>query len=424
MTPYQRAKQFIPGGVNSPVRAFNGVGGDPIFMARGEGPFLFDIHGTRYIDYVASWGPLILGHAHPRIVEALEIAIRNGLSFGAPTTLEVEMAEMICQRLPSIDKVRMVNSGTEATMTALRLARGFTGRHKILKFNGCYHGHHDPLLVKAGSGVLTLGLAGSSGVPPHVAADVLVANYNHCEDVEMIFKAYGHEIAAVIVEPIAGNMNCVLPKPEFLPFLREITQRYDSVLIFDEVITGFRVGPKGAQGLYGITPDLTTLGKIIGGGMPVGAVGGKHAIMDLLAPLGPVYQAGTLSGNPIALTAGITTLKILSDSNLYVRMEQLTNQFVAGLNKLASESGIPFHAYHMGSMFGLFFTDQPISSYEDVVASDINRFKAFFHEMLKAGIYLAPSAFEAGFISAVHETSHIETTLNAAYDALNASPSR
>ena len=413
---FQRAQRVIPGGVNSPVRAFRGVGGEPLFIHRGDGPYIFDEDGKRYIDYVGSWGPLLLGHAHPEVLDAVHNACQNGLSFGAPTAIEVEMAEKITQLMPAIEMVRMVNSGTEATLTAIRLARAYTGRQKILKFDGCYHGHSDSLLVKAGSGVLTLGIPDSPGVPTDLAQHTLNATYNNLTEVEQIFTEYGPQIAAIIIEPIACNMNCVLPKRGFLQGLRKICDQYQSLLIFDEVITGFRVGFGGAQALYGVTPDLTTLGKIIGGGMPVGAFGGKRKIMEQLAPLGSVYQAGTLSGNPVAMAAGLANLKILQkQSSCYDKLATITAQLVTGLQERAKAANIPLFAQYATGLFGLFFTTADhISSYDDVKKCDVARFKKFFHGMLNEGIYLAPSAFEVGFISLVHTEKNIRTTLDAA----------
>lgn len=416
---FQRAQRVIPGGVNSPVRAFKGVGGDPLFIKKGHGPYIIDEDNQQYIDYIGSWGPLIFGHAHPDIIKVVHEACQNGLSFGAPTEIEVAMAEKITQLMPAIEMVRMVNSGTEATLSAIRLARGFTGRQKILKFDGCYHGHSDSLLVKAGSGVLTLGIPDSPGVPADLAQHTLNVPFNNLTAVEQMFTQYGEQIAAIIVEPIACNMNCVLPKLEFLAGLRKICDQYQSVLIFDEVITGFRVGIGGAQAIYNVIPDLTTLGKIIGGGMPVGAFGGKRKIMEQLAPLGGVYQAGTLSGNPVAMAAGLANLMLLEkQKNAYEKLANMTTQLVNGLKERAQAAKIPFFAQNTTGLFGLFFTDQNhIESYDDVKKCDIACFKKFFHEMLKEGIYLAPSAYEAGFMSMVHTEQDIKTTLDAAEKA-------
>lgn len=412
---FNRAQRVIPGGVNSPVRAFLGVGGTPPFMTAGQGAYVIDADGKRYIDYVASWGPLILGHAHPHIVSAVQDVMANGLSFGAPTELEVLLAEKITQLMPAIEMVRMVNSGTEATMSAIRLARAYTKRDMILKFTGCFHGHHDSVLVKAGSGVLTLGIPGSPGVPDALAKLTLTAHYNDLAEVETIFNNYGEQIAAIILEPVVGNSNCLLPLPGFLQGLRQICDRYGSLLIFDEVITGFRVALGGAQAYYNIKPDLTTLGKIIGGGMPVGAYGGKREIMQFIAPIGPVYQSGTLSGNPIAMTAGLTMLNEISQADFYQKLESLTQQLLAGLKTQAFNAGIPFTTNQIGSMFGLFFSEEEkISTFQQATACNVARFKEFFHGMLQRGIYLAPSAFEAGFISAAHGEKEIETTIEAA----------
>jgi len=409
------AQRHIPGGVNSPVRAFHGVGGEPVFFRRAEGPYIFDEDDKRYIDYVGSWGPMILGHANPAVVAAVKDAVNNGLSFGAPTELETLMADKICKLLPSIDMVRMVNSGTEATMSAIRLARGFTGRDKIIKFEGCYHGHSDSLLVKAGSGALTLGVPTSPGVPVALAEHTITLEYNNLEQIRETFDKLGRQIACIIVEPIAGNMNCVPGSAEFLKGLRELCDSYDSVLIFDEVMTGFRVAIDGAQGIYGIRPDLTTLGKVIGGGMPVGAFGGKKEIMEMIAPLGPVYQAGTLSGNPIAMTAGLATLNQLEQPGFFDNLSTKTQRLADGLVTRAKAFNIPLTTNYVGGMFGLFFTDEPeISNFYQVTQCNLDRFKLFFHEMLIEGIYLAPSAYEAGFVSAAHEQADIKTTLMTA----------
>lgn len=415
---YQQAQRHIPGGVNSPVRAFKGVGGSPVFFKSGEGAYLIDVDDKRYIDYVGSWGPAIVGHAHPRVVQAVQEAAKHGLSFGAPTASEVAMAEKICQLMPNIASVRMVNSGTEATMSALRLARAFTGRDKILKFEGCYHGHSDALLIKAGSGGLTFGVPSSPGVPKSLAADTFNATYNDLLSVEAIFAQHGPEIAAIIVEPVAANMNCVLPQSGFLQGLREICDHYGTVLIFDEVITGFRLALGGAELHYGVAPDLTTLGKIIGGGMPVGAFGGRKEIMAQLAPEGPVYQAGTLSGNPIAMAAGLATLKEIERPGFYADLSAKTERLAEGLKQRAEAAGIPFTVNYVGGLFGIFFSQEPkITHLSQVMNCDVERFKRFFHAMLQAGVYLAPSAYEAGFMSAAHGDAEIDATLAAAEKA-------
>jgi glutamate-1-semialdehyde 2,1-aminomutase len=411
---FERAQQTIPGGVNSPVRAFRAVGGTPRFFARGEGAYFWDADGKRYIDYVGSWGPLILGHAHPQVIAAVLERARDGLSFGAPTEIEVEMAELLCKTLPSMEMVRLVSSGTEATMTALRLARGFTGRPKIVKFEGCYHGHGDALLVKAGSGALTLGNPSSAGVTPETASHTIVLSFNDTGELEDLFRRQGDEIAAVIVEPVAGNMNLVPGSPEFLGAMRSLCTKHGAVLIFDEVMTGFRVGVRGAQGRFGITPDLTTLGKVIGGGMPVGAFGGRKDIMSKIAPLGPVYQAGTLSGNPVAVAAGLATLKLVLAPGFFERLESTTRRLVDGLNAAANKAGVAFSAAHVGGMFGVFFRAAPPASYAEVMQADKESFNRFFHAMLEAGVYYAPSAFEAGFVSAAHGEAEIGHTLAAA----------
>ncbi len=410
-----RAQQRIPGGVNSPVRAFRGVGGEPLFFKRGEGAYLIDEDGKRYIDYVASWGPLIVGHAHPSVVKAVQDAAAQSLGFGAPTAIEVEMAEKICALVPSIEMVRLVSSGTEATMTALRLARGYTGRDKIVKFEGCYHGHSDSLLIKAGSGALTLGVPTSPGVPAALAQHTLTLDYNDIDQVRVAFKQHGKDIACIIVEPVAGNMNCVPPAPGFLQGLREVCDEYGSVLIFDEVMTGFRVALGGAQQVYGVRPDLTTLGKVIGGGLPVAAFGGRRDIMHKIAPLGPVYQAGTLSGNPVALAAGLATLKLIEQPEFFTRLTATTQRFTAGMAQRAKQANIPFTTNQVGGMFGLFFTDAPrVETFAQVMACNVERFKKFFHGMLEQGVYLAPSAFEAGFVSSAHGDQEIAATLAAA----------
>ena len=411
---FQRAQLIIPGGVNSPVRAFKSVGGTPLFFQRGKGALAWDADGNSYIDYVGSWGPLIVGHAHPEVVKAVEQAASKGLSFGAPTEAEVEMAELICKLVPSIDQVRLVSSGTEATMSAIRLARGFTGRSKIVKFEGCYHGHADSLLVKAGSGALTFGQPSSAGVPPETAAHTLVLDYNNEIALEKAFEREGSEIAAVIVEPVAGNMNLVVPRPSFLELLRKLCTKYGTVLVFDEVMTGFRVALGGAQGLYGIKPDLTTLGKVIGGGMPVGAFGGRRDIMQCIAPLGPVYQAGTLSGNPVAVAAGLATLKLIQAPGFYNRLSATTRQLCEGLTAAAREHGIAFSAQNVGGMFGLYFRETPPTTYAEVMQCDKEAFNRFFHTMLAEGVYLATSAFEAGFVSAAHGPAEIDRTIQAA----------
>ncbi len=413
-TLFARAQLSIPGGVNSPVRAFKSVGGTPRFFVRGEGAHVWDADGQRYIDYVGSWGPLLLGHAHPDVVRAVQEAAAKGLSFGAPTEAEIEMAELLIKLLPGLERVRMVSSGTEATMSAIRLARGFTGRSLFVKFEGCYHGHADSLLVKAGSGALTLGQPSSSGVPPETAQHTLVRTYNDCEDIERTFAEMGDKIAAVIVEPVAGNMNLVAPDPAFLHTLRALCTRHGAVLIFDEVMTGFRVGPKGAQGLYGITADLTTLGKVIGGGMPVGAFGGRKDIMDCIAPLGGVYQAGTLSGNPVAMAAGLATLRALQAPGFFESVTATTRALVEGLCSSAQKHGIPFSGQNVGGMFGVYFRDCPPASFTEVMQCDVPAFNRFFHAMLGQGIYLAPSAYEAGFVSAAHGAQEISETLIAA----------
>ena len=411
---FAEAQRYIPGGVNSPVRAFRGVGGSPIFFKRGAGAWLYDEDDRLYIDYVGSWGPMIAGHAHPAVVRAVREAATNGLSFGAPTAIETVMARKIQQLVPSMELVRMCNSGTEATMSAIRLARGFTGRDKIVKFEGCYHGHSDSLLVKAGSGALTLGVPTSPGVPAALAAYTVTLSYNDLPQVREAFAKIGKEIAGVIVEPVAGNMNCIPPAPGFLEGLRELCDRYGSVLIFDEVMTGFRVAPGGAQELYQVKPDLTTLGKIIGGGMPVGAFGGRRAIMEQLAPLGPVYQAGTLSGNPVAMAAGLATLELISAPGFHAELAAKTRRLCDGLVAAARENGVPLTANFVSGMFGVFFTGETVTTYAQATACDVERFKAFFHGMLAEGVYLAPSAFEAGFLSSAHSEADIDATLAAA----------
>jgi len=409
-----RAQQLIPGGVNSPVRACRSVGRNPPFIARGEGSHIFDADGNEYIDYVGSWGPLLLGHRHPEILAALERVLSIGTSFGAPTEQEIELAEAICRAVPSIEMVRLVNSGTEATMSAIRVARGFTGRDLIVKFEGCYHGHVDSLLVKAGSGIATLGIPDTRGVPKAFADTTIAVPYNDPEAVEAAFRARGSEIAAVIVEPVVGNMGCVPPQPGYLEALREITARHGALLIFDEVMTGFRLAKGGAQERYSITPDLSCFGKVIGGGLPVGAFGGRADIMDFLAPLGPVYQAGTLSGNPVAMAAGIAALEELDASRAYEKLEQLGAQLEAGMKNAAKSAGVPVQFNRCGSMFCGYFTTEPVHNLADAMKSDRERFKKYFHGMLDAGIYLAPSQFEAGFLSTAHTEADIEKTVTAA----------
>jgi glutamate-1-semialdehyde 2,1-aminomutase len=411
---FERAQARIPGGVNSPVRAFQAVGGTPVFFERASGPYLWDVDGKRYIDYVGSWGPMLAGHGHPAVVEAVQEAASRALSFGAPTEAEIDLAALLCRELPSLELVRLVSSGTEATMTALRLARGFTGRSLIVKFEGCYHGHADALLVKAGSGALTFGNPSSAGVPAQVAAQTVVLDYNDVSQVQNLFAEKGHEIAAVIVEPVAGNMNLVLPAPGFLEALREACTRHGAVLIFDEVMTGFRVAAGGAQQRFRIRPDLTTLGKVIGGGLPLAAVGGRRDIMERIAPLGPVYQAGTLSGNPIAVAAGLATVRLVTQEGFHEKVQRTTAELVHGLSVEARKAGIVFCAQSIGSMFGIYFRAVPPTSFAEVMQCDRARFNRFFHEMLARGVYLAPSAYEAGFVSAAHSTAEIEATLAAA----------
>ena len=417
---FSNAKHVIPGGVNSPVRSFSGVGGTPVFIDHASGPYLFDSTGKRYIDYVGSWGPMVLGHAHPQVIEAVKLAAEKGLSFGAPTEIETLMAQKVCELVPSCELVRMVSSGTEATMSAIRLARGYTGRDKIIKFEGCYHGHSDSLLVKAGSGALTFGVPSSPGVPASVAADTLTLVYNDADAVKALFADIGDQIACIIVEPGAGNMNCIPPVPGFLETLRQVCDEYGSVLIFDEVMTGFRVGLNGAQGVYNIQPDLTTLGKIIGGGMPVGAFGGSRKIMEHLAPLGPVYQAGTLSGNPVAMAAGLRTLELIAQPGFYETLTAKTDFLTSGLKERAKNAGIALSTNQVGGMFGLFFTEEPqVNTFAQVMQCNQMLFKRFFHGMLETGIYLAPSAFEAGFVSAAHSDDDLNTTLNKAETVFN-----
>ena len=412
---FERARQHIPGGVNSPVRAFRAVGGTPVFIERSEGPYIFDCEGRRYIDYVLSWGPMIMGHNHPDVREAVVQQSQYGLSFGAPTELETRLADRLCDIMPGMDMVRMVNSGTEATMSAIRLARGYTGRDKIVKFEGCYHGHSDSLLVKAGSGALTLGVPSSPGVPAALADHTLTLTYNDSEGVRKAFEQFGDQVACVIVEPVAGNMNCIPPQPGFLETLRQVCSDSGAVLILDEVMTGFRFGLQGAQGYYGIEADLTTLGKVIGGGMPVGAFGGKGEIMEQIAPLGPVYQAGTLSGNPIAMAAGLATLDIISREGFYQPLFERTAHLCEGLREAAAAAGVPFTTNHAGSMFGGFFTTEPqIVNYAQVMACDTDAFNRFFHQMLAHGVYLAPASYEAGFMSSQHGDGDIAQTVAAA----------
>lgn len=418
---YQEAQKFIPGGVNSPVRAFKSVGLNPVFIKKGEGAKIYDADGNEYIDYVGSWGPLILGHRHPRVVQALERCLNEvGTSFGAPTELETILAAMIVEAVPSVETVRLVNSGTEATMSSLRLARGYTGRNKIVKFEGCYHGHADFLLIKAGSGALTLGVPTSPGVPAGSAANTIIANYNDLENIKEIFKLEGEDIAAVIVEPVAGNMGVVPPASGFLEGLRSLTAQYGSLLICDEVMTGFRVAYGGAQERYGITPDLTCLGKIIGGGLPVGAYGGKREIMERVAPAGPVYQAGTLSGNPLAVTAGIATLEVLKQPGIYDELEQSSATLEEGLAKAAREAGVEVSSNRVGSMLCTFFAGEKVSDYATACSSNTARFAAFFKSMLEQGIYLAPSQYEAAFVSLAHGAEEIERTVEAARNAFRA----
>ena len=412
---FSRAQAVIPGGVNSPVRANKGVGGTPVFIQKAQGAYIYDTDDKQYIDYVGSWGPMILGHNHPTILNAVLKAASNGLSFGAPTPSEIDLAELVCEIVPSIEMVRMVSSGTEATMTAIRLARGYTGRDKILKFEGCYHGHSDSLLVKAGSGALTLGQPSSPGVPEDFAKHTLTAEYNNLDSVKKHFAEFPDSIACVIIEPVAGNMNCIPPKTGFLQGLRELCNQYGALLIIDEVMTGFRVALAGAQSYYGVTPDLTTLGKVIGGGMPVGAVGGKKAVMEYLAPTGPVYQAGTLSGNPIAMAAGLACLTELKKPGNEQQHAEKTEKLCLGLKALAEKHHIPFVVNYVGGMFGIFFTEQKeVTSYAEVMKCDTEKFKVFFHKMLDLGVYLAPSAFEAGFMSLAHTDEDIAKTLEAA----------
>lgn len=412
---FEAAQKHIPGGVNSPVRAFKGVGGDPVFFKSAKGAYLTDADDKQYIDYVASWGPAILGHAHPEVVKVVQQQAEQGLSFGAPTAIETEMADLACELIPSMEMVRMVSSGTEATMTAIRLARGYTGRDKIVKFEGCYHGHSDSLLVKAGSGALTLGVPSSPGVPAALAEQTLTLTHNDADEVRKVFAEIGEQIACIIVEPIAGNMNCIPPEEGFLETLREVCDASGAVLIFDEVMCGFRAGLQGAQGVYNITPDLTTFGKVIGGGMPVGAFGGKKEIMQHIAPLGPVYQAGTLSGNPLAMAAGLKTLQLIQEDGFFENLTTKAAKLLTGLQAAADEFNIPFTTNQVGGMFGFFFSEEKnIRRFAQVAKGDMERFKKFYHGMLDEGVYLAPSAYEAGFVSSQHTDADIENTISAA----------
>lgn len=415
---FAEAKQYIPGGVNSPVRAFKSVGGTPLFIQKGEGATITDVDGNTYIDYIGSWGPLILGHAHPKVLAAIQEAAASGTSFGAPTPRETEMAKLVCEMVPSVEIVRMVNSGTEAVMSTLRLARGYTGRDKILKFEGCYHGHADSLLIKAGSGVATLALPDSPGVPESIASNTITVPFNDLDSVRLAFDKFGQQIAAVIVEPIGGNMGVVPPQPGFLEGLREVTAKHGALLIFDEVMTGFRVARGGAQELYGITPDLTTMGKVIGGGLPVGAYGGKREIMEQIAPAGPIYQAGTLSGNPLAMAAGLATLSELNQPGVYERLESLSAHLAEGLGESARKLGIPHTINRVASMVCLFFTDVPVVNYETAKTSDLERFRKYFHYLLDEGIMIPPSQFEGMFVSLAHTEEDIEKTIAAAYAAM------
>lgn len=417
---FSEAQQYFPGGVNSPVRAFKAVGGNPIFIERGQGSKIFDADGNEFIDYVCSWGPLILGHAHPRVVDAVKEAANRGTSFGAPTRQETELARIITDALPSVELIRFVNSGTEATMSALRLARAYTGREKVIKFDGCYHGHADGLLVKAGSGALTLGAPDSPGVPASMTQNTISARYNDLDSVERIFQANADQIAAVILEPVAGNMGVLPPVGNFLAGLRELTRSYGALLVFDEVITGFRVAYGGAQGLYGVQPDLTCLGKIVGGGLPVGAYGGRREIMEMLAPSGPVYQAGTLSGNPLAMSAGISVLQMLQDPGVYETLENSSARLARGLAEAADQTGTTVQSTRVGSMMTLFFTDKTVSDYSSARQADTDRYAAFFRAMLERGVYLAPSQFECTFVSLAHTDGDIDVTVQAARDAFKA----
>ena len=417
-TAFAEAKRYIPGGVNSPVRSFRGVGGTPPFIARANGSHIFDIDGNEYIDYVGSWGPMILGHAHPEVTAELRVALERGTSYGAPTLLETELARLITEAIPSMDLVRFVNSGTEATMSVLRVARAYTKRNKIVKFAGCYHGHHDSLLVKAGSGATTLGVPDSPGVPEGIANNTITVEYNDAQELSTLFEQQGEEIAAVIIEPVPGNMGLVLPKPEYLDKVRAITEQYGALLIFDEVMSGFRVAYGGAQEVYNITPDLTCLGKVIGGGLPVGAYGGRRDIMELIAPAGPVYQAGTLSGNPLAMTAGLATLQLVTqDADFYEKITAKTAALCAGIQAKAKEFGFAYQFHQAGSMFGLFFSEQPVYDYASAKCSDTAAFTVYFHAMLEQGIYFAPSQFEASFMSAAHTQEDINATIYACGNA-------
>jgi len=418
ITLFQEAQKLFPGGVNSPVRAFRAVGGQPLFIDHGEGAYLFDVDGNRYIDYVLSWGPLITGHAHPKVVEAIQQAALKGTSYGAPSPLEIDLAKSIMDFMPDIEMIRFVNSGTEATMSALRLARAYTRRDKIIKFEGCYHGHADLLLVQAGSGVATLGLPDSPGVPANTVKDTLVAGFNNLESVEALFKKYPEQIAAIIVEPVAGNMGVVPPQTGFLEGLRKITTQHGALLIFDEVMTGFRVHPGGAQTLYNIKPDLTTLGKVIGGGLPVGAYGGKREIMQMVAPAGPMYQAGTLSGNPLAMSAGIATLSLLKGENCWESLEQAARRLEAGISSAAKKAGVPIRQTRVGTMFTTFFSETEPRDWSTVKVADKSRFGKFFQKMLENGVYFAPSQFEAGFVSTLHSDEIIDATINTVENAL------
>lgn len=414
---FARARALLPGGVNSPVRAFKSVGGEPFFVQRADGPYLYDVDGNRYIDYVGSWGPMIVGHNHPAVREAVEKAVRDGLSFGAPCPAEVTMAETITRLVPSCQMVRMVNSGTEATLSAIRLARGATGRQRILKFEGCYHGHGDSFLVKAGSGMLTLGVPTSPGVPASLSELTATLSYNDFDGATALFDEIGHEIACVIVEPVVGNANCIPPRPGYLQHLRDLCTQHGALLILDEVMTGFRVALGGAQAHYGITPDLTTFGKIIGGGMPVGAYGGRRDLMEQIAPAGPIYQAGTLSGNPLAMAAGLAMLELVQAPGFHERLSAAAAALCKGLEKAAREAGVPFTTNQVGGMFGLFFTDEKVETYAQATACDVAAFNRFFHAMLEQGVFFAPSAYEAGFVSSAHDAAVLETTLSAARQA-------
>ena len=417
---FARAQELLPGGVNSPVRAFKSVGGEPFFVQRADGPYLFDVDGNRYIDYVGSWGPMIVGHNHPQVREAVQHAIQDGLSFGAPCPAEVTMAETITRLVPSCDMVRMVNSGTEATLSAIRLARGATGRMRIVKFEGCYHGHGDSFLVKAGSGMLTLGVPTSPGVPASLSELTSTLSYNDFEGATKLFDEVGSEVACVIVEPVVGNANCLPPRAGYLQHLRELCTQHGTLLIFDEVMTGFRVALGGAQAHYGITPDLTTFGKVIGGGMPVGAYGGRRDLMTQIAPSGPIYQAGTLSGNPVAMAAGLAMLELVQAPGFHERLTAATNALCDGLEQAAKDAGVPLTTTRVGGMFGLFFTNEQVDTYAQAIACDTAAFNRFFHAMLERGVYLAPSAYEAGFMSSAHDPSIIEATLVAAREAFKA----